>query len=47
MARTQQMKLYAAEDTLDRGRTFASLEEIQNWVDALREQSWGTRDFPQ
>lgn len=37
---TQQQQCYAAETALDTGRTFASVDEAQAWVDALRDEPW-------
>lgn len=44
---TQQFKLYAAERAVNVGRAFRSLEEIQAWVDALREQLWWRQRYPE
>lgn len=38
--RCQQDELYDAEETIDRGRRFGSLDEVQAWVDALRDERW-------
>jgi len=40
MATTQQQQCYAAEATVGNGRTFASVDEIQRFVDALRDEPW-------
>lgn len=40
---TQQFTLYDAEETTGHGRTFASLAEIQTYVDELRDTEWWSR----
>lgn len=41
--RTQQFDIYAAEVGLDRGRAFDSVDEVQAFVDDLRETWWWPR----
>lgn len=38
--RTQQNEVYAAQEVLPPGRTFTALDEIQTYVDELRESYW-------
>lgn len=40
MRKTQQLDCYAAQEALPRGQAFASLEEVQRWVDDLRDTPW-------
>jgi len=41
MSRTQQVRVYAAEDTLlDHGRVFGSIAEVQAYLDDLRDRWW-------
>lgn len=37
---TQQQSCYAAERSLDHGRIFSSVDEVQRYVDALRDNQW-------
>lgn len=39
---TQQQECYAAEAALRNGRAFMSVEEVQTFVDSLREERWWT-----
>jgi putative metallohydrolase (TIGR04338 family) len=43
----QQFELYASEASIPRGREFTSVEEMQRWVDDLRENPWWERFYPQ
>lgn len=45
--RCQQFQLYAAEDRVPRGRVFSTVEEIQAWVDGLRDTWWWPVFYPQ
>lgn len=40
MSRCQQFEMYAAEDRAIRGRDFETLDEIQRWMDDLRDTPW-------
>lgn len=40
--KTQQQECYAAEASVDHGRRFASVVEVQQFVDGLREEPWWT-----
>lgn len=44
--RCQQTELYAAEAAAPLGRTFASEEELQCWVDKLRDDPYWQRVYP-
>lgn len=41
----QQYELYAAEGGVPKGRTFGSIEEIQKYVDDLRERPWWILEY--
>lgn len=43
----QQFQLYAAEAAVPRGRTFATEEELQAFVDGMRDTPYFERNFPQ
>lgn len=45
--RCQQFELYAAERQVPEGRRFASVEEIQRFVDGLRDTWWWRQWYPQ
>lgn len=48
MRRTQQMALYAAEDSVaDRGRVFGSEAELRDWVEAAVSDLWWLERFPE
>jgi len=42
---TQQDELYAAERLVSKGRQFDTYEELQVFVDELRDTSWWQRDY--
>lgn len=42
MMNCQQDQLYAAESSCRRGQEFHSVEEMQRWVDQLRDRPWWT-----
>lgn len=43
---TQQDALYAAERSVSPGRQFATYEELQRFVDELRNTEWWVREYP-
>lgn len=45
MKKNQQQLVYDAEATVPIGKTFASIEEIQAWVDSWRDQPWWERNY--
>jgi putative metallohydrolase (TIGR04338 family) len=46
-AKCQQYELYASEGGVQHGREFETLDELQAWVDALRDEIWWERFYPQ
>lgn len=43
----QQDELYASEREAIQGPSFESVEQVQQWVDDLRESDWWERNFPE
>jgi putative metallohydrolase (TIGR04338 family) len=43
----QQSELYGAEEQVPKGRSFATVSQIQEFVDGLREHDWWQRNVPQ
>lgn len=46
MTSCQQFQLYAAEHNVPHGMTFFHAPELQGWVDALRDEPWWERFYP-
>jgi putative metallohydrolase (TIGR04338 family) len=47
MSCCQQGEVYAAESGVPHGASFATVGQLQAWVDALRDEPWWHRFYPQ